>query len=232
MSLFSSIVSFFGAKKKGKAASQAAAAQIAAQQQGLDYIRQQQAATQAALAPYTEAGAKALTGSSNLLGLNGGAVQQSSIDNLQNSPLYQSIFRTGQEAVLQNASATGGLRGGNTQRGLANFGADTLASVIQQQLAGYTGLQNLGANVGSDLGQLGASAANSIAGLYGAQGTTRAGGVLAKAEAGQQQLTGLGNIIQDAIAAYSGAGSLGQSAGKVANTGGGINIGQLFKAIF
>lgn len=65
--------------------------------------------------------------------------QASAISALEKSPLFTSLIRNGEEAITQNASATGGLRGGNIQGGLADFRADTLASTIQQQLAGYQG---------------------------------------------------------------------------------------------
>lgn len=109
--------------------------------------------------------------------------QQAAITGLQNSPLYESLFRNGENTILANGSATGGLRGGNMQHSLANFGADTLSTVIQNQLANLGGLSGQGANTGGALGSLGQSNANAQSQLYGANGAAAAGGILGSAGA-------------------------------------------------
>lgn len=112
-----------------------------------------------------------------------GARQQAAIDQLKASPLYQSIYRNGVDTINANASATGGLRGGNTQRSLAGFGADALSSVIQQQLQNLGGISGAGRSTGTDLGQLGANSATTIGNLYVGQGQDRAGGILGSSQA-------------------------------------------------
>lgn len=171
-------------------------------------------------APYQMAGAQALGQQSDLLGLNGAGVQQSSIDALRASPLYQSLFANGQNTLLANASATGGLRGGDMQRGLADFGRDSLAQVIQQQLG------NLGG-----LGQQGLAATGGIASLrnnnnainaqllYG-QGANNAYGVT---QANANNLAG-NNAIGSALGGID-IGSLLSGLGGGFN-GGGVNWGQ------
>lgn len=195
MGLFSFITDIFDGGKKAKAAKQAADAQVAAQKQGIDAITAQNALTQQNLAPYIGEGGKAVGAQSDLLGLNGGSTQDASIKALQDSPLYQSLFRTGQNTVLANASATGGLRGGNIQNSLANFGSDTLATVIQNQLANLGGLAGQGQSAALGGGQLGANAASGIAGLFGNIGNAQANGILGKLQGHLQQdqaVTGLG----------------------------------------
>jgi hypothetical protein len=215
LGLFSSIASFFGASAKKKAAGQAAAAQMAAAQQGIDRVTATDDATQANLAPYTQAGTKALGGISDLLGLNGDPAQGTSIEALQNSPLYQSLFRTGQNTVLANASATGGLRGGNIQHSLANFGSDTLAQVIQQQLSNLGGLSTQGANTAISGGQISSNAAQAIAELLAGKGAAQAGGILGKANATAAQYGAIGNGIGDLFGTFSpsGAGTSGSGGG-------------------
>lgn len=111
----------------------------------------------------------------------GGQVdQQGAIDALKGSPLYSSLYRNGEEAILSNAAATGGLRGGNTQHSLANFGADTLSTVIQNQLANLGGIANMGQGAAGSLGQFGANAANQIGANLTQQGQARAGSLLAR----------------------------------------------------
>lgn len=108
------------------------------------------------------------------------ADQQGAINRLMEEPLYGSLVRNGENALLQNASATGGLRGGNTQGALANFRADTLAQVIQQQLANLGGLASGGQGAAGSLGTLGANAATNIGNSMTQQGQALAGAALAK----------------------------------------------------
>lgn len=219
MGLFSSIASVFGASKKKKAAQQAAAAQAAAAQAGIDQVGAQFAQTQQSLAPYLGAGTKALGAQQDLLGLNGTGVQQTQLDALKASPLFQQLFGAGQDAVLSGASATGGLRGGNVQRSLYDAGEDTFAQVIQQQLANLGGLSSQGLGAATGQGQLGAQSADSIAQLLGNKGAAQAGGILGAAAANQQKYAALGNIFSDLF----GSGGSGGS-------GGGINAAAIAKA--
>lgn len=119
--------------------------------------------------PWRLAGEQALGQQGDLLGLNGAQPQQAGIDSLKASPLYQSLFANGQEAIMANAAATGGLRGGNAQRSLADFSRDTLAQTIQQQVANLGNVSGRGqqaaavtGNIAQDTGQ--AQAGASLAG--------------------------------------------------------------------
>lgn len=124
------------------------------------------------------------------------AAQSAAIEGLKNSPLYQSLYRNGQNTILANASATGGLRGGNIQSSLANFGADTLASVIQNQLQNLGGISGQGANTGGVLGQLGSGTSANISSLLAQQGAARGGGILASSGI---QAGGLSNALQSLL---------------------------------
>ena len=130
--------------------------------------------------PWLQAGQSALGGIEDLLGLSGAGAQGSAIEALRGSPLFASLFDRGQEAILQNASATGGLRGGNTNVDLADFGRDTLAQVIQNQMANLGGLSGTGVGTAQNLGALGANNASNIANLLQQGGAAQAGGILAK----------------------------------------------------
>lgn len=190
-----------GTNKQAKAAGKAADLQAAAAQAGIDETKRQFDVTQDNFAPYLGAGEGALGELMALLGLptaqngyttapfdptsdsprNGGiGGTLGAIEALKDSPLFQSLYRTGEEAILQNAAATGGLRGGNTQRSLADFGADTLAKVIQDRIANLSGIVNLGQNSAAGVGTLGAQKSASIADLLGQQGAAQAGGVIAQ----------------------------------------------------
>ncbi len=115
----------------------------------------------------------------SLLGLNGTAGQQDAINALLTSPEYTTSVRQGEESVLQNAAATGGLRGGNTQNSLARFRSDLLASTIAQKNAQLGSVVSLGQNAAAGVGNMGQVAANNIGGLLQQQGAAVAGGQIA-----------------------------------------------------
>ncbi|KKC25846.1 hypothetical protein WP12_12320 [Sphingomonas sp. SRS2] len=179
-----------GTNAQIKSQGRAADLQAASAQAGIDETKRQFDVTQGNFAPYLDAGTDALGGIMDLLGLGegGAAAQGASIEALKSSPLFQSLFGTGEEAILQNAAATGALRGGNTQRSLADFGSDTLAKVIQDRLSQLTGVAAGGQSSAASVGGFGQNASSSIADLLGQQGAARAGGILAK---GNQQSAGI-----------------------------------------
>ena len=188
MGLFSSIGKAIGSVVGGitggtaqaKAAGKAADVQAGLAREGIAEQRRQFDITNQNQQPWLDAGRLALGDQGDLLGLNGLDTQAMSIDALKASPMFQSRFNTGEEAILQNASATGGLRGGNIQNSLANFGSNTLAQVIQQQLGNLGGISGTGINTAQNLGSLGANSASQISALLNQQGAAQAGGILAK----------------------------------------------------
>lgn len=208
-----------------KAGNQAAAAQQYAADQTVAEQRRQFDITQGNFAPFLQAGQSALTAQTDLLGLGGfGAIDETgatgagrdrqalAIEQLQQSPLYQSLFANGQNTILANSAATGGLRGGNIQGSLANFGRDTLSQVIQTQLANLGQVAGQGQSAAGSIGAFGANAANQIGQAYGDAGSAQAGAYL---NAGKANVGNINNI----------AGALG---GIVGNTGIQTAIGKLF----
>lgn len=219
--------SILGAKSNAKAVKGAAAAQqaaITAAQQG---FQKTYGEAQAGYSPYITAGTSALGQQSNLLGLNGNDAQGAGISALEASPLFASLNRNGQEAILQNASATGGVRGGNVQRGLADFSADTLAGLIQQQIGNLGGLSSQGLAATSNLAGLGADNARSMAGLFGASGDVSASSILGQQNIQNDLQKQLTQQIQSAIGAAAGGGGGGGLssifAGLMGGGGGGGN---------
>lgn len=185
------------------AANTGASAQVQSTQLGIDEQRRQFDAVRQLLAPYASAGTGALSAQQGLLGLNGAPAQQSAIDALQNSPAFTSMTRSGENAILQNASATGGLRGGNVQGALAQFRPALLAQLIQQQFQNLGGITSLGQNAAAGVGNAGMNTGNAISGLLGNQGNAlnaaaqqagaaQAGGALANGRAQAQAFGSLG----------------------------------------
>lgn len=193
---------------QGSAAQQASATQAGAAQAGIDEQRRQFEAMQATLspyvrsgqdaiaglAPYSAAGTQALAGQMNLAGLNGANAQQSAIDAIGNSAEMRSLTEQGENAILQRAAATGGLRGGNVQGALAQFRPQLLSNLINQQYSRLGGLTSLGqsttmniANLGqasaAGVGSAGMQSGANIANLLATQGAANAGGQLAAGQA-------------------------------------------------
>ena len=166
MGLFSSIIGgvagLIGGNKASKSADRAAQLQFQAAEKGIAEQARQFDLTRADFQPYQQAGVQGLERLSALMGLGGADEQQAEIDALRNSPLYQSLYGNGRDALLANAAATGGMRGGNTQGALYRLGEDTLSSVIGQQLANYGGLVGVGTGASGAVGNFGANAVTPV----------------------------------------------------------------------
>jgi hypothetical protein len=223
----------------------AAEAQVEATKLGVDEQRRQFEAFQKVLAPfvgtgqgalgnfapYQQAGARAFQDQQNLIGLGGPVAQRSAIGALEQSPQFASLVQQGENAMLQNASATGGLRGGNLQGAMAQFRPQLLQQLIDRQYTQLGGLAGVGLGVNQNLLQVGqASAAGTgaaglqtgqgianllsnqgqaQANMYGQQGQFTAqnaanlGGIsAANAMAQGQAFSGLANAIPQAVMGY------------------------------
>ena len=197
-----------GGIMQADAASEAASIQAGAAGEGIAEQRRQFDAIQQLLQPYVqagmgaigqfqpfqEAGAQAFQRQQAIAGLLGPAAQREAIAGIETSPGFQANVRQGEEALLQRASATGGLRGGNIQAALAQFRPQMLQQEIDKQygrLGGFAGTglgvsealyrggQASAVNQASQAGALGSNVAN----LLGQQGAAMAGGELGQARA-------------------------------------------------
>jgi hypothetical protein len=193
-----------GAKQAGKAAERAGATQAAASQAGIDEQRRQFDALVELMAPYVTAGQGALGGQQALIGLQGPEAQQQAISGFEQSPFFQSLTQQGENAILQNASATGGLRGGNTQAALAQFRPQMLNALIEQQYGRLGGLSSLGQASAAGQASQGMSSASNIANLLANQGAAIAGGQLARGNVARQTFGDIINISKTAADAVGG----------------------------
>lgn len=109
--------------------------------------------------------------------------QQQAIGAIEQSPMFRSMVEQGENAILQNASATGGLRGGNTQAALAQFRPEILNRLITQQYERLGGMTALGQQSAAGVGTSGMTSASSIAELLGQAGAAQAGAKLGAAQA-------------------------------------------------
>jgi hypothetical protein len=184
-------------RNSAKAAGKAADAQSEASAAGIEEQRRQFDKMVELLSPYTKAGTGSLAAQQNILGLGGAAAQQAAISGIEQSPYFQSVAQQGENAILQNASATGGLRGGNTQGALAQFRPQLLNQLVQQQYQNLGGITALGQNSAAQQGNAGMQSANSIGNLLQQGGAAQAGGYLGQANAQNQligNLTSLGGL--------------------------------------
>lgn len=191
------------------AAEDASNAQSASAQAGIAQQNQQFEAVQKLLNPYVQAGYGGLSGQQDLLGLNGNSAQQTAINALQNSPQFTSLLAAGNNNILQNASATGGLRGGNTQAALAQFSPQLLNQIIGQQYSRLGGITSLGQNAAAGVGNAGMQTGNAVTNLLQQQGAAQAGNALAQGRAG----AGVANSVTGGIGAFAGLGGFGQFGG-------------------
>lgn len=192
--------SVLGSRSQKKAADKASQAQQETTQASIDEQRRQFDHIQGLLEPYVQSGNNALTQQGDLMGLNGVQAQQSAIDNLNNSPFLQSAYRQAENAILQNASATGGLRGGNVQSALADNRMNMLHQAYQNQLQNLGNVVNVGQNSAVGTGNAGANFANSVSSLNQNMGQAIAGNHLAQGQA----RAGLWNTIGGLGTMYAG----------------------------
>ena len=172
-----------GGMMQADAASEAAGIQAGASQAGIEEQRRQFDALQALLKPYQEAGLPALAQQQALLGLQGPEAEQAAIERIRGGETFQALAGQGEEALLQRASATGGLRGGNIQAALAQFRPELLSSLIEQQYGRLGGMTQLGQRSAAGVGAAGMETGSNISNLLAQQGAARAGGELGQAKA-------------------------------------------------
>lgn len=190
----------YSANQQKKAAQGAANAQTAATDKGMEEQRRQFDAVQKLLSPYVAGGEKGLAGQQDFLGLNGKPAQQAAIDGIQNSAQFGAMAQQGENAILQNASATGGLRGGNTEGALAQFRPQLLSGLINEQYGRLGGLAQMGQASAAGVGAAGMQTGDNITALLGQQGSAQAGALLAQGKANAQ----FGNSVANAFGTYMG----------------------------
>jgi Flp pilus assembly protein TadB len=128
------------------------------------------------------------------------------MDLVQTSPQFLSAVRNSEDAILANASATGGLRGGNVQDALSENRADRFALELDRQLAQLAGAAGLGSGATDSVSAFGANKAENVGQLYNLMGQTRARGISLRGGINAQNWANAGNAVEDAIKAIFGGG--------------------------
>jgi hypothetical protein len=172
-----------GGVMQANAAEDAANIQAGAAGQGIEEQRRQFDAMRELLKPYTEAGVPALEQQQAFLGLRGPEAERAAIERISGGAGFQESVRQGEEALLQRASATGGLRGGNIQGALAQFRPAMLNQAIEEQYGRLGGMTTIGQRSAAGVGAAGMETGTNVANLLSQQGAALAGGELGQAKA-------------------------------------------------
>lgn len=118
-----------------------------------------------ALGQYVESAAPALAAQQGFAGLGGQEQQQEIVKNIIDSEIYKGMVGQGEEAILQNASATGGLRGGNVQGALSDLRANALRSIYNDQALRTSDIANRGANIAGQVATNAQNATQNVASI-------------------------------------------------------------------
>jgi hypothetical protein len=172
-----------GGVLQSNAARDAAGIQSGAAQAGIEEQRRQFEAMRELLKPYTEAGVPALQQQQAFLGLQGPEAERAAIERIRSGETFNALASQGEEALLQRASATGGLRGGNIQGALAQFRPQMLAGLIDQQYSRLGGMTALAQQSAAGVGNAGIQTGENVANLMGQAAAAQAGGQLGSANA-------------------------------------------------
>ena len=172
-----------GSSMQSSAAGQAAGIQSGAAEAGIAEQRRQFDALQSLLKPYTEAGLPALEQQQSFLGLRGPEAERAAIERISGGERFKALAEQGEGALLQRASATGGLRGGNVQAALAQFRPQLLSNLIEEQYGRLGGLTSMGQRSAAGVGAAGTETGVNVANLLGQQGAAQAGGQIGQAKA-------------------------------------------------
>lgn len=222
--------SLISASMNADASSNAADAIREGNQAATGFNRESFERVRALLAPYVDVGTRANAGQADLIGVNGNDKSAAAIQQLQQGPQFTAARRLGETGILQNASATGGLRGGNVQGAIAQFDEGLLGQIIQQQFGNLGALSTLGENAAVGTGNAAVSTGGANAALAQGSGGANAGGILgaqAGVNGGINGIINAAGVIAGRGAAGGGGGSGGGGDGSlVANPGGYLNYFQ------
>ncbi|MGL5361356.1 MAG: hypothetical protein ACRDBH_00630 [Bosea sp. (in: a-proteobacteria)] len=124
-----------------------------------------------------------------------GGGQAAAFNAIEQSPGFQALARQGEEAILQNASATGGLRGGNTQGALARFRPALLDQFIERQFGRLGNIASIGQSAAAGVGNAGFQTGQGIANSLTQRGQAQAAGAGAQGQIFSQGLGQIGGLI-------------------------------------
>lgn len=217
MGIFSVLSGIIGGNSQKKASQKAMQAQVDAANRGIDIQAKQYETTRNDYMPYTLAGTKAIEGYGNLLGTNGADAQATAVQGLQDSPFFKQNLADANENLLQTASATGGVRGGDTAGAIGQLSPQLLQQYYQQAMSGYGNLAQLGLGATGSVANAGATNANAAIALNGQIGGYQAGNFITKGGINAMNWNNVGGFLDKAATAAipGGGGSLATALQKI-----------------
>lgn len=195
-------------EQQREAGERASGAQIESAERGVAEQRRQFDQIMELLSPYVEGGRTAFQAQQELVGLGEPGAQEQAIRSIQESPEFEALRKQGETALLQSASATGGVRGGNIQGALAEFRPNLLASLIDRRFQNLGTLSQLGQASAAGVGSAGQQTGANVANLLAQQGAARAGGILSGAGATAGNIGAFGEFAGTVLGAGGGTGTL------------------------
>jgi hypothetical protein len=203
-SLVGAGTSLISSSQQASAAKKASQAQAGSYQEAAGEARGAYADIANLLQPYADAGKPALQQMMAASGLSGPEAQQAYISGVQAGPEFQALVRQGEEAILQRAAATGGVRGGNVQGALAQYRPQVLSQLLQQQYGRLGGLTDVGRQATGAIGQARENEATRIANALVGAGSATAGGITAAGAARAQGIQGIGQGLSGVLGSLAG----------------------------
>jgi len=161
----------------GDAAQTAASADMAA----LDYIKE----IEKLPLEMRDKAMEQMAGFYGLPGYEGGG--EALIQRAQESPYFSAMQGAGEEAILRQAGATGGLRSGNVQSNLAKYNQQLLSDAVDRQLSGLSGFAGFQPD------------ARAGAGYISSAGDAMSQGELAQAQIKANMLGDMGTLVKEGV---------------------------------
>ena len=196
-------IGFFTGAPGAEAAQRAAELQAGAFGTGIEEQRRQFDITQEQLAPFREAGVSALGQQQALLGLGTPEEQEAALAAFAETPGQRFLRQQQERALLRNASAIGGLGGGNIKTDLQGQASGRAQTDLANRFSRLGAISGTGQQAATQVGQFGQQTAGNIANLQASQGAARASGILGAQQARTQ---GIQNIISTGSAIFGAGG--------------------------
>lgn len=191
------------AKKQAKASGKASDAQVRAAEIATEEQRRQFDKMQELMKPYVEGGASAFQQQLAMSGALGAGARYQAQNAIMHDPAFQHKQKVAEQALLANASATGGLRGGNTQMALAELAPGMLADEMSQRYNMLGGISQMGQNSAAGVGSAGMNMASNIGNNAMAAGNAIGQNYVNQGNLAAQRYNTIGSIANRAAGAYA-----------------------------
>lgn len=137
-----------------------------------------------------------------MIGANGADAQGLAVAGLKADPFFQQNLDDANTNLLQTASATGGVRGGNTAGAIGQLSPALLQQYYQNALSGYGNLASLGVGATGSVANAGLANANAATALNGQIGDSLASKYLTKGGINAATIGNIGSFLDQAASSF------------------------------